>query len=345
MVGCLATPPSKRLQERRGPTNGRVCDDPSTIADRESSQPNTTPRVSIVVPSRNRHRLLYECVLGIATGTRSQPVEVIVVDDGSQPPLTAESLPADVDVLVLRLEGEGPAAARNAGARVARGDIVLFTDDDVVPSLGWAAAAVDYMDGHLSSVAVTGSIRSAVWDPLYEQSVEAAEPGHQWTCNIAYRRDVFARLGGFRADVFTNAHAEDRDLAIRALETGEIGFSGDMEVRHTPRRIGLRDVARQARWARDDLVLYALHPELTNDFALPVKLALVVGAGRPWLRHAFMPSSATSLKRLPRAFTLTLIATTATAWAVLRTPPASVLRSRHAAGSTAATAIGSAPKP
>lgn len=286
-------------------------------------------RVSVVVPTRNRADLLSRCLSAVAESGEHCAVELIVVDDGSAVPVDAQSLPSRIDTTLLRLEGVGPAAARNEGLRVARGDIVLFTDDDTVPFAAWIPAAIGYLDGHPDAVGVTGPIRSVAWDYLYEQSIEADAEGHQWTCNIGYRRSILLTLRGFRAEAFAYAHAEDRDLAIRAMAVGPIGFADAMEVRHTPRRISVRDVVRQARWARDDLTLYALHPHLTTDFALPVRLALIVGAGRTWLVRPTRQRSERSAKRLFRGVALGLVASAATAWTVVRTPSARVLRARH----------------
>jgi GT2 family glycosyltransferase len=290
----------------------------------------SNPRVSIVVPSRNRHQLLNACVAGIATIAETGAAELIIVDDGSEPPISADALHNAIRPTLIRMAGDGPAAARNAGAAVARGDILMFTDDDTVPFAGWITAAIEYLDSHPSMVGVTGPIRSVAWDPLYEQSIRADSPGHYWTCNVAYRRHIFESIGGFRADVFPFAHAEDRDVAIRAMAIGEIGFAPGMEVSHTPRLITLRDVARQARWARDDLTLYALHPQLTADFTLRPKLALVVGAGRSWLRYGFRSRPSLSIRRLGRALVLSGVAVAATGWTVLRTPSARVLLAQHA---------------
>jgi len=287
-------------------------------------------RVSVVVPTRNRPDLLRCCLAAIAESSTACSAEIIVVDDGSDVPVGAELLPAEMATTLLRLEGEGPASARNAGLRAAQGDIVLFTDDDTVPFAGWIPAAIEYFDSHPHAVGVAGPIRSVAWDRLYEQSIEADTEGHQWTCNVGYRRRVLEALGGFRAEAFTFAHAEDRDLAIRAMGVGEIGFAEAMEVSHTPRRISLRDVVRQARWVSDDLTLYALHPELTRDFALPVRLALVAGACRAWLDSAMHQSSGRSARRLLRGIGFGVVASIATAWTVVRTPSARVLRSRHA---------------
>jgi hypothetical protein len=183
-------------------------------------------------------------------------------------------------------------------------------------------------------VGVSGPIRSVAWDPLYEQSIRidfATEGavGHYLTCNIAYRRSVLEVLGGFRADLFAHAHAEDRDLAARAKELGDIGYAPGMAVSHEPRRIALKDVVRQARWARDDLVLYALNPQLTTGYTLPLRLEMISTAGRRWLRNARHDNSSPSVKRLLRATTLATVAMAVTAWTVLCTPPLRVLRSRH----------------
>jgi glycosyltransferase involved in cell wall biosynthesis len=278
--------------------------------------------------------LLAACVAAIALSSRGQPAELIIVDDGSRQPIRSPSLGGGREATVLRLEGGGPAAARNAGIRAARGDVILFTDDDTLPDPSWVESALRYLDAEPAAVGVTGPIRSVPWDPLYEKSIQsrsaqAAAGGHYWTCNIAYRRAVLERLHGFRDDLFAHAHAEDRDLAGRAQELGSIGFAPGMAVSHTPRPFAVRDVARRAAWARDDIVLYALHPEFSANFTLPVRLALVLDAGRKWLRYARRGDLRSSLVRLPRALVLSTVDVTATALALLRTPPMRVLRERH----------------
>src|SRR5436190_13244656 len=75
------------------------------------------PRVSVVVPTRDRPELLRRC-LG-ALEAQTLPVEVVVIEDS---------------------EGRGPAWARNEGVRRASGEIVCFTDDDCAPEPGWAEA-------------------------------------------------------------------------------------------------------------------------------------------------------------------------------------------------------------
>ncbi len=68
--------------------------------------------------------------------------EVIIVDDGSEPPLERLPSATPLDVKIARQErrGFGAARARNAGAREAAHDILLFLDSDMLAEAGWMAA-------------------------------------------------------------------------------------------------------------------------------------------------------------------------------------------------------------
>src|SRR2546421_5277291 len=102
------------------------------------------PLCTIVVPTRRRPLLLAECLESIATS--DYPVdrlEVIVVDDGGGSVEGAvESVAGRLETAVLRCPGIGPAAARNAGAARARGEILAFTDDDCRVNPHWLGSPV-----------------------------------------------------------------------------------------------------------------------------------------------------------------------------------------------------------
>jgi len=89
------------------------------------------PRVSVVLPTWNRKRLLGEAIASVLAQTY-QDYEVLVVDDGSTDGTAAwvqESV-TDARVRYLGQENRGVSAARNAGIRAARGELIAFQDSD-----------------------------------------------------------------------------------------------------------------------------------------------------------------------------------------------------------------------
>jgi glycosyltransferase involved in cell wall biosynthesis len=90
-----------------------------------------TPRVSVVIPTRNRERLLPVAVRSVLDQTHSD-LELLVVDDASEDG-TADVVTgfSDARLRYVRREARrGGAAARNAGIEASRGDFVAFLDDD-----------------------------------------------------------------------------------------------------------------------------------------------------------------------------------------------------------------------
>jgi glycosyltransferase involved in cell wall biosynthesis len=211
---------------------------------------------SVVVATRNRREELACCLDALRRQHTARAYEVIVVDDGTTPPLEpVEVAPATL----IRGRGVGPAAARNAGIEMARGGVVLFTDDDALPDANWIESACSFLEQHPDDVAVGGRTVSPPFDYLYERSVECDGVAF-WTCNVAYRRDALRKLGGFY-EGFRAAHCEDLDLGYRALELGSIGFDAAMLVVHLPRPVPLRQFVGWGRLAKAEVLLYSRHPD------------------------------------------------------------------------------------
>jgi glycosyltransferase involved in cell wall biosynthesis len=85
------------------------------------------PQLSIVIPTRNRQQLVRRAIESALAQSLSD-LEVIVVDDGSDPPLVLDQ--GKRLRLVPLPARSGPGAARNAGLAVARGKWITFLDDD-----------------------------------------------------------------------------------------------------------------------------------------------------------------------------------------------------------------------
>ena len=275
------------------------------------------PTVSVVVPTRDRHASLRRTVAALAAQETARPWELIVVDDGSTPPVGPELLAGVPGARVLRREGNGPARARNAGLAEARGAIVLFTDDDTEPDPTWIEAAAAHLDAHPGDLGVEGAVRTPAFDPLYALSLENDAPGAYWTCNIGFRRAVLLDIEGFSED-YPFPHCEDLDLAYKVLRRGPIGFAPAMAIVHHPRAMTARQWIRRGRMARSEMLLFARFRErFGRARRLPQRLFPLVATAGVWgvlLREGRRGP----LRRAVRAAAIGVGYTATVAWVALR---------------------------
>jgi GT2 family glycosyltransferase len=215
---------------------------------------------TIVVPTRNRPESLRRTLRALAAQRTDRSWELVVVDDGSDPAVPPDLSGAPPGWRLIRGEGDGPARARNLGWRGARGSVVLFTDDDVEPDPGWVESALSELDAHDEAVGVEGPVVSLPWDPLRAISTQNGSPGGCLGGNIAIRREILERLGGFY-EHFPCVHCEDYDLAFRAAELGPIVFTPGMRVLHHPRRLSVLQLGRRGRLGVSEVVLFQRHRE------------------------------------------------------------------------------------
>jgi glycosyltransferase involved in cell wall biosynthesis len=88
--------------------------------------------VSVIVPTHNRPTLLRETIASVATQTY-RPKEIVIVDDGSVPPVDCELLQREFDLSIKLARNDKPlkqAYARDQGVKIASGDLVIHLDDD-----------------------------------------------------------------------------------------------------------------------------------------------------------------------------------------------------------------------
>jgi GT2 family glycosyltransferase len=206
------------------------------------------PTISVVVPTYRRQAQLARCLEALAA-THYPPdrLEVIVVDDGSgaSPAEVIERASDRLPVKLHQAPHRGPGAARNAGAGLADGELLAFTDDDCLPEPDWlpGLAARHRAD---PSALIGGRTENALPDNVFSSASQLlvtylyeyyADPRRRarrffTTNNLALSRPLFHELGAF--DDRTPAHtAEDRDLCARASHRGvAMVYAPEAVVRH-----------------------------------------------------------------------------------------------------------------
>ena len=182
------------------------------------------PEASVVIPTRNRWPLLRTHALPSALEQEDVELEVIVVDDGSSDE-TREELGkiADARLRVIRHEtNRGVAAARNSGIAAARGEWLVFLDDDDLWSPRKVRTHIDAVDtggwGYASAVVVDTESRplyalplpdpAGIVDSLLHGNVVPGGPS-----NVIARTSLVRQVGRF--DETLRHHTEDWDLWIR----------------------------------------------------------------------------------------------------------------------------------
>ena len=220
--------------------------DPSSAAGPAEAAPRPrAPSVSVIVPVHNGGDDLRRCLEAI--GRSAWPVlECIVVDDASSDGRTAGTAERCGARVLRQTRQRGPAAARNAGAAQARGDILFFTDADVVLQEQAIARAAQALAGDPGIAAVFGSYDDRPGDPgllsryrnLYHHWNHQAgneEASTFWSGCGAVRRAVFAAAGGF-SEAFARPSIEDIELGYRLRAAGHrIRLLKDMQCTHLKR--------------------------------------------------------------------------------------------------------------
>lgn len=191
---------------------------------------------SIIIPVYMRTEWLPKCLEMACSQDFAGTYEVIVADDGSPNSSVFKTLTGSFPgVKYIRNEHGGPAATRNVGAKHARGRFICFLDDDSIAERSWLSEIIEPFGRSDAAGLVNGRTLSHDRDDGLSLALEKyIYPRKNWaTCNIAYRKDVFQRLGGFD-ETFKEPSWEDNDLGLRALWAGyEHVFAEDAVVYHS----------------------------------------------------------------------------------------------------------------
>ena len=202
------------------------------------------PSVSVVIPVYNAAGYLPACLESVRR-LDPAPLECIVVDDGSTDDSLAIAGRAGFPAIACR-ERRGPAAARNVAARVARGEILLFIDSDVVVPSGALTRIQERLAEEPARAAVIGSYDCEPGSPdflsqyrnlLHCYIHQSSQPltGTFWTGCGAIRAEIFREQGGF-SESYAGPSVEDMELGMRLRRAGQaIWLDKGLCVKHLKR--------------------------------------------------------------------------------------------------------------
>ena len=203
------------------------------------------PFCSVIIPTRDRPEALADCLAALSQlEYPSDRFEVIIVDDGSAAALSGVVAEArgQVSTTLVRQESSGPSVARNTGARIARGELLVFTDDDCRPDPAWLRRIADEFTlkpecgfGGRTINTLTENAYAAASQLVitvgYAQNNHQPDDAHFFASNnLAFPRHDFLALGGFDPAYRTS---EDRDLCARWVLSGrQLVYVSDAVVAH-----------------------------------------------------------------------------------------------------------------
>ena len=193
----------------------------------------THPTITLVIPTYNRPQQLRDCLAAVAAlNYPREQFDVVVVDDGSPQPVASvidevvASTSGTLRATTIRQANAGPAAARNAGAHHATGDLLAFTDDDCVPASDWLHQMVAQLrqqpDALIGGRTVNALVDNAVSeaaqsliDYIYLRENQRPDDARFFASNnIAMSTRCFHQIGGFDTS-YPLAAGEDRDFCDR----------------------------------------------------------------------------------------------------------------------------------
>jgi glycosyltransferase involved in cell wall biosynthesis len=238
--------------------------DPSNNASKDatSSLHNSPIKLSFIIPAYNEERYILDCLRSIYSHGDLPPFEVIVVDNGSTDrtvELVRNTFPTAI--VVLEHDQKGPAAARNAGAKVARGKLFAFIDADCrLPASWWSNVQKAFSQEN--AMLIFGPYRyyeaktfwkkamfhmANVWFVQlgFRLGLLFGKGGPGFGGNTVVRQEAFQMVGGFD-DRFA-FYGEDVDFVKKVSSRGKVVFSPTAWVYSSDRRFRKEGVVKM--WA------------------------------------------------------------------------------------------------
>jgi glycosyltransferase involved in cell wall biosynthesis len=250
--------------------------------------------VSVIIPTYNRKEVLRNTLLSLCEQTYpATEYEIVVTDDGSTDGTgeMVRSLHMPCSLRYFRQQNRGPAAARNLGAQNARGELLIFLDDDMTADSYLIEEHVVCHSQHPGSL-VVGAMQTTIpveiklppFTRIYSLSLRGLDriavpdgslpPEHCMIGNLSVKKGDFHRIGMLDDRLFSEKRWtgwEDVDLGYRAVKHG-------LQIRYHPRALSLHNdysvadlgtFCKRAKVASQMAVaLFEKHPDLEGSIEM-----------------------------------------------------------------------------
>ena len=225
-------------------------------------------KISVIICTYNRCDSLRDTLqaMSLQSVEASLDLEIIVVDNNSKDQTSrvveesAKTIPWPVRYIFE--PNQGLSFARNRGVREAKGDFIIFTDDDILPERDWiqnlwstreqlgadviGGKVLPHWNQPVPSWAEDPKLRSTIWGMLAlvdrgDETLKAKtdEANFLYGANMAFKKEIFQELGLFRTELGRIGKqltsGEDSEMIGRALKAGK-------QIFYTPRAVVLHKV-------------------------------------------------------------------------------------------------------
>ena len=218
-------------------------------------------QLSVVIPTHNKPDDLIRCIESIIPMPfKHGKYEIVVVDDGSINPIKSKVQSINskgINIKCIRLEGKGPACARNAGILASIGEVIAFCDDDALPQTNYLNEIYEPFISCNDVIGVEGAVIPVGGEDFGPLGMSPDNQSGKvfLTCNIAFKKNALNAVGGldqsFRFPAF-----EDCDLAAVIKKHGKIVWRPKAIVHHPRRCWNLKRAIREIEF-NEPLVLFA----------------------------------------------------------------------------------------
>lgn len=237
--------------------------------------------ISVIIPTHNEEKVIGDCLESLKK-QNYKPLELIVVDDGSQDKTV--DIVKKYRITILRQNHRGPGPARNLGSKHAKGEILVFVDADMIFDRNFISDLVrPILDNRTigtfsknEMVANTNNLWSICWNinrNLPESRMIPLDYPNEAPVFRAILKKEFDKVGGFEA---TGEYTDDWSLS-RKLGIKSTLASGAFYYHANPSSIS--EVWRQARWiGKNEFISGSLKRRVRSliFYSLPVSLGIGV---------------------------------------------------------------------